>query len=80
MEPEEAEEYIAEATRHNRIGRMTLIGGEALLDVERTIAIGETALRCVTRCGRIFARSSRRRCLLGIAIRGKMEIPYTLTA
>jgi len=45
MEPREAEQYIAEVTRQNQISHMTLIGGEALLDLERTIAIGEIALR-----------------------------------
>ena len=45
MAPEHAEDYIAQATRTNQITHMTLIGGEALLDVERTILIGETALR-----------------------------------
>ena len=45
MEAEEAEGYIAEVTRSNQITHMTLIGGEALLDLERTIAVGEIALR-----------------------------------
>ena len=45
MEPEEAEQYIAEVTGDNQITHMTLIGGEALLDPERTVAIGEIARR-----------------------------------
>jgi len=45
MSLEDAEYYLAEITRKNHINLMTLIGGEALLDVDRTIAIGKLALR-----------------------------------
>ena len=45
MSIEDAEAYIADVTKDNNITWMTLIGGEALLDLERTSAIGETALR-----------------------------------
>jgi len=45
MEPEDAERYIAEVTRDNCISHMTLIGGEALLDPERTVAVGKIARR-----------------------------------
>lgn len=45
MEPEDAERYIAEAMQDNQITHMTLIGGEALLDVDRAVAIGEIARR-----------------------------------
>ena len=44
MEPEDAEQYISEVTRNNNITWMTLIGGEALLDLERTVEIGKMAL------------------------------------
>lgn len=44
MTPEDAERYIAGVTRDNDIGWMTLIGGEALLDLDRTIEIGAMAL------------------------------------
>ena len=45
MAPEDAKRYIAEVTRRNQIAHMTLIGGEALLEPDRAIAIGEIALR-----------------------------------
>lgn len=46
MSPDDAERYISGVTRHNTISHMTLIGGEALLDLDRTVAIGKIALRC----------------------------------
>lgn len=45
MRVDEAEQYIAAAVRHGRITHITLIGGEALLDPDRAIAIGQAALR-----------------------------------
>ena len=44
MSVEDAEYYLSEATRNNDITWMTLIGGEALLDLNRTIEIGKIAL------------------------------------
>ncbi len=44
MTPEEAECYISGVTKHGKINWMTLIGGEALLDLDRTLEIGKIAL------------------------------------
>ncbi|MFC1850776.1 radical SAM protein [candidate division CSSED10-310 bacterium] len=44
MLPEDAGRYISAVTKNNSINWMTLIGGEALLDLERTIKIGKLAL------------------------------------
>jgi len=43
MSVEDAEHYISVVTENNKIKWMTLIGGEALLDVDRTIEIGKVA-------------------------------------
>ncbi len=43
MTPDDAERYISGVTKNNNISWMTLIGGEALLDLERTIEIGKIA-------------------------------------
>jgi len=45
MSVEDAENYISVVTRENNVKWMTLIGGEALLDVDRTIEIGKVAKR-----------------------------------
>lgn len=44
MSAEEAGSYISGVTKHGEINWMTLIGGEALLDLDRTIEIGKVAL------------------------------------
>jgi len=44
MSIKDAEDSIAVITRINEIKWMTLIGGEALLDLDRTLAIGKIAL------------------------------------
>lgn len=44
MSPADADRYIADVTKHNDIDWMTLIGGEALLDLDRTIEIGQIPL------------------------------------
>jgi len=44
MTPDEADRYLSGVTRHGDISWMTLIGGEALLDLDRTIEIGSIAL------------------------------------
>ncbi len=44
MSPEDADRYISGITKNNNINWMTLIGGEALLDLDRTIEIGKIAL------------------------------------
>lgn len=44
MSPEDADRYISGVTKHNNITWMTLIGGEALLNLDRTIEIGRIAL------------------------------------
>jgi pyruvate-formate lyase-activating enzyme len=44
MSVEDANKYISAATKHGKITWMTLIGGEAILDLERTIEIGKIAL------------------------------------
>lgn len=40
MSVKDDDHYISLVTRYNKINWMTLIGGEALLDVNRTIEIG----------------------------------------
>jgi MoaA/NifB/PqqE/SkfB family radical SAM enzyme len=44
MSVKEADGYIQGVVAHGAINWMTLIGGEALLDLERTLAIGKIAL------------------------------------
>jgi len=44
MSPSDAEVYISDAVKNGEINWMTLIGGEALLDPDRTIEIGKIAL------------------------------------
>lgn len=44
MSIKEANNYISSATKHGNINWMTLIGGEAILDLERTIEVGKIAL------------------------------------
>jgi len=44
MTPQEAERYLSGVMKHGDINWMTLIGGEALLDLDRTIEIGKIAL------------------------------------
>jgi len=45
MDPADAETYIADTVKNNNINHMTLIGGEALLDVDRTVAIAKIAFQ-----------------------------------
>lgn len=44
MSLEEADRYISGVTKQGKINWMTLIGGEALLDLDRTIEIGKIAM------------------------------------
>jgi len=46
MTPEDADIYISEVQGHGKLKWTTLIGGEALLDVDRTIQIGQIAKGC----------------------------------
>ncbi|MFA6107918.1 MAG: radical SAM protein [Candidatus Latescibacterota bacterium] len=46
MTPEQARGYIEPLVRDNPIDFMSLIGGEALLEVDRTVAIGHIARQC----------------------------------